>query len=118
MYKEKQRTVAIVNELITFLLNNKVSSMYINVKNNEKETRICLYCSISDMKILEQLQMKIMSNRCEEIEELYWELLGDSSGREELYLLGKMIDESKIHNIDANRVKIILVRSKTQVEKN
>ncbi|WP_425446611.1 hypothetical protein [Dethiothermospora halolimnae] len=112
MDKEKQRIIGMINELITFLLNNKTSSIHINVKENDRETKISICCNINDAKVLKDLKNKIMSDRSEEVEELYWELLGDTNENDDLYILGSMIDKSNIKYTETNMMKIILIRKK------
>ncbi|EOD01862.1 hypothetical protein [Caldisalinibacter kiritimatiensis] len=112
MYKEKERIIAIVNELIAFLLNNNASSIYITIKESDNENKIIVCCNVLDIRILDEVKDKIISKRNREIEELYWELLGETSSKNELYLLGNMIDESSLDTLDSNMVKITLIRKK------
>ncbi|MTI48476.1 hypothetical protein [Sporosalibacterium faouarense] len=112
MQSEKQRIIAIVNELVTFLLHNKATSIQINLKESDEDSRIYVCSNIADSKVLSDLKNKIMANRSEEVESLYWKLLGDENTKDELYLIGKMVNDSNIDYSNSKLVMITLVRKK------
>lgn len=114
MPKEKQRMIAIINEVMNFLLNKEIESVYLNIEKDEEMTLINFYCPIEEVEILHELKEKIGLHRNKEIEELYWGLLGDSNTDDELYLLGNMIDKTGVDYVDSSIVKITLARRRVK----
>ena len=51
-----------------------------------------------------------------EVEEFYWELMGDDSHEDELFLVGSMVDKATVNKIDKD-LHIVMYRCLTKCKK-
>jgi hypothetical protein len=109
MNKEKRKINLIINELVSFLFKYKASEIHISIKESENNTKITVFGNIDvdKEKILEELNERLKTPRIPEIEDLYWELVGDIGHGDELYLLGTMVDNSDVSY--SNNLKGIII---------
>ncbi|SHI13346.1 hypothetical protein SAMN02745196_03103 [Clostridium collagenovorans DSM 3089] len=101
-----QRTMKLVNELMSFCYKYGSTNLEIKVNTTTEETTINLKAfgiSISD-KVLESSNELLSAPRCHEMEEYYWNLSGDNDLDTELTLVGMMIDDYSINYNKDERV--------------
>ncbi|WP_183108830.1 hypothetical protein [Thermohalobacter berrensis] len=115
MNKEKKRIASIINELIYFLLKNNATNINIEIKDKEKFTIVELTIKDKfyiDKKEIRELKEKLDIPRVEEIEEYYWQLAGNIEGKESLFLIGNMINDSNVYYNKSQEFKIVICRMK------
>lgn len=112
MNKEKRKINLIINELVTFFIKNNATQINIKINNLEAHTEIQVFgnCSQIKEKEIQQLKKKLSSPRLIENENLYWKLVGDIHSEDELYLLGTMVDKSRVDYDNAIGLKITINR--------
>lgn len=109
----RQRNARIAEELILFAYKYGAENINLNIKNKEKETLISIEATNVNLnpEILETINNLLNVPRCNEMEEYYWNLTGESDIDCELSILGTMCDNFKI-NLNKNNLKIELIRKK------
>jgi hypothetical protein len=112
MSAEREKILGIISELIKFLYDHKAKEM--TIKINETLEEIQVIVSEKTLKLsyneIEELRVKLNSPRIFEVEGLYWKLIGDPDGQEELKLVGTMVDSAKVINKQDGGLDIILHR--------
>lgn len=111
MTYEKQKHIKILDELTSFCYLRGASHIYLHIDHNNECTTCSLECSIPNFteKDMQNLKDALDTPRCHEMEEYYWELIGDIETESELSLIGMMIDYSSI-TLDDGILKIIIKR--------
>lgn len=101
------KAIKIVDELISFYFNIEITDIHIDVQYEEEEIKITLEgnCCYPPDEKLERLQELLNAPRQEELEDYYWELVGENDHYEELTLLGALVDSGNVEYQD-NRLKI------------
>ena len=93
-----EKNLKIINELMTFL--HKLGSNNINVTicTEEESTNILLSGEVPNLnkEKLETLVNALNTQRQHEIEEYYWNTLGDYETDNQLSIIGMMIDKSEV----------------------
>ncbi|PAB59506.1 hypothetical protein [Anaeromicrobium sediminis] len=113
MKHNNKRISKIVDELINYFFSIGGTDISINVQNLEKHHKIFFqsnYKNEQDEKI-NKLIKYLSYPKQEEIEEYYWELMGDCDVDTELSLIGMMIDEAEVNFVD-DKIQITLYRNK------
>lgn len=113
MSNDKMKAIKILDELIGFYFNIGITNLHIDIKYTEEEIQITLEgdCQQSPQEKLEKLQNLLNSPKHEEIEEYYWELVGENHNYEELMLLGSLVDSGNIKHIN-NKLMIMVCRKR------
>jgi len=93
---EKMKATKILEELIGYFFNHNIDhlQMELEYKNIEFMIKVQGICS-SKPYDLDHLDEMLNTPRQAELEEYYWGLLGGNSQRQELNLLGSLVDFSE-----------------------
>lgn len=111
MHNEIQKTARIVDEIVSLFLKKGSNDIDIKIKRKIDYTHIILTInnsSISDDAV-DRLDEFLNIQRQSEIEEYYWELMGETSNEDELFLIGSMVDSATVKKND-NTLYIELIR--------
>lgn len=113
MRHEMKKLSKMVDELTTFCLEHQADDVQIQIKNlPDREVIIVKAYRMKDIDAAVNALTGFLSYpREHEMEEYYWELTGEADHREELGLVGCMIDEARI-DYDSEKIYIELVRKK------
>lgn len=97
---DKAKVKKIIYELISFLIEKKIYDINISLIPDKSHVKIEISCPTcnTDNISFDELENIISVPRLTDIENLYWQLLGDTDENTQLFLLGSMID-----NIDINK---------------
>ncbi|HZK32947.1 MAG TPA: hypothetical protein VFC60_00475 [Tissierellaceae bacterium] len=111
MKYKREKLIKIMNELVNFCLHINMSELIINFKSDKDwgEVSVEGYCANPPMDRLENLEYILNSPRQPELEGYYWNLLGDGHGRQELEMVGTLVDSGSISYED-NILKISVKR--------
>ena len=103
-----------MNELVNFCLHINMRDLKIHLNYNEDMGEISVegYCANPPMERLEDLEYILNSPRQEELEEYYWNLVGDGHGNNELEMVGTLVDSGSISYEDGI-LKISICRDQT-----
>lgn len=92
------KAIKMVDELISFYFKIGITDIQIDLQYKEGEIEISLkgHCLHPPREELEMLTEVLNAPRQEELEEYYWELVGESDHYQELTLLGSLVDYAEI----------------------
>lgn len=114
MRKEKDKINAIILEVTNLLL--ELGGKDICIHEEEKEDKYIIKMSIShtdiNNDIIEKLNKTLNSDNVGEVEGYYWELLGKGRSRDNLYIIGSLIDKAEIRYLNDDELEIIMHREK------
>lgn len=98
MRYKREKLIKIMNELVNFCLYINMNDLKIGFTCDENEGKISVegYCENPPMERLEDLEYILNSPRQEELEEYYWNLVGDGHGHQELEMVGVLVDSGSI----------------------
>ena len=104
MRHEVKKICKIVDELTTLLLKEDTDEVDFKIKKTETETVIHIidYNTKYTEAEVDELRMCFNVQRQHEVEEYYWQLVGESDNDSELTVIGAMIDEADIELKDGN----------------
>ena len=110
---EIKRISRIIDELTTFFLKEDTDKIEIRVEKSENKTVISIvdHDTCFDETYIEKMADVLKRERQREVEEYYWQLVGEMDEDYELLLVGVMTDEVEIKKIKGN-LHIELVRYK------
>lgn len=110
MTHEHNKSSKVLCELVNFCFINKVNNLEIFLDYEDKGFTIKLKGKCNEKpKNLNKLNDMINSPRQKEYEEYYWGLLGVDDHKQELYLLGSLVDSGEIKYYN-NTIEIRLER--------
>lgn len=115
MKHEKMRIARIADEIINYLYSLGAKDISINIKEDKEKFKLKFksdYKDISQEKINDLVKICNTCSKANEMEEFYWELLGDTDSDSELSLMRMMIDEIEI-DIQDDYIEMILIRKKS-----
>ncbi len=114
MNREKSKMNAIINEITTFLLNQNAKNICLKINDTNEEIKVNIVCD--ELKLTEDIiddLRNILNVKKEiEVEETYWQLIGNNDDRNDLYLVGKMIDNAELYLENGDKFKMIISRKK------
>lgn len=114
MKHEKMRIAKITDEIINFLYSIGAKEITINLKELDDEYQMLYksdYENISKKKLDQMIHTCKRCKKRNEMEEFYWELLGEDDGTAELSLVRMMIDKITI-DIEDDHLEMKLIRKK------
>lgn len=113
MRHETKKICKIVDELTTLLLKADTDEVDFKIKKEKNQTiiRIVDYNTKYTDQDVQELMECLNVQRQHEIEEYYWQLVGESDNEPELTIIGAMIDKASICIKDGN-LHIELIRNK------
>lgn len=112
--KERNKILKIIHEVYKYFLENtNTHSVVSKVDFNNNETVIQFDVKLNENDEIENTLKKLNKmfsvQRYREVEELYWNLTGDSYTSDETNLVGMMVDEFKIERLK-DGIKLCLIR--------
>lgn len=112
MKHKREKLIKIMNELVNFCLRINMKDLKIQFSCHEDKGEIIVegYCDNPPMERLEDLEYILNSPRQEELEEYYWNLVGDGHGHQELEMVGTLVDSGSISYEDGI-LKISITRN-------
>jgi len=114
MKHEKKRITKIVDEIMTYLYSIGAKDIGIRVKEFEDRYVMTFNSDYKKMceKKLDALIKALKScSKQQEMEEYYWELLGDCDVDSELTLVGMMVNEAEL-DVEEDAIELKLTRYK------
>ena len=112
MSLELEKSMRIVNDLVSFCYYEGAEEFDIYLKHNRDEsTEMRVSCNISGVKPdrLEEIRQALGTSRQHEVEQSYWELSGEPEFSEELSLAGAMSDRAVV-NYENGKLSITVYR--------
>lgn len=98
MKNKFEKNLRIINELMNYIYKLGAKNININFNEEDTSTNFVIWGNITSLseEKLDELKLKLNTERIHEVEEYYWHLGGDSEVGEELSLIGMMIDKVDI----------------------
>ena len=98
MKYKREKLIKIMNELVNFCLYINMKDLKIGFSCHEDIGEISVegYCANPPLERLKDLEHILNSPRQEELEEYYWNLVGDGHGHQELEMVGTLVDSGSI----------------------
>lgn len=106
------KSIKLISELADFVFDAGAGEFVVNYKEEGQETKITIESNIKNLNpsYLETLE-GLNTERQSEVEEYYWELVGESNTSQELTLVGMMIDKAE-YSYENDLLKITVYRHK------
>lgn len=103
MRYKREKLIKIMNELVNFCLQINMEDLKINFSCREDWGDVSVegYCENPPMERLKDFEYILNSPRQEELEEYYWNLVGDGYGYMELEMVGTLVDSGNISYKDS-----------------
>ena len=106
-----EKNLKIINEMMTYLHKLGCNDIHVNICTEENSTVFLLWGETSN---LTEEKFHILVNalniqRQHEIEEYYWNLLGEYETDNQLSIIGMMVDKSEV-TLNNNILNIKLIR--------
>ena len=113
MRHEIKKICKIVDELTTLLLRDDTDEVDFKIKRSNTDTKIFITDYNTKYKVddVEDLMTCLNVQRQHEVEEYYWQLVGECDNDSELTVIGAMVDDAKIE-IKDNNLYIELIRKR------
>jgi len=113
MRHEIKKICKIVDELTTLLLRDDTDEVDFKIKKTDSETKIYItdYNTKYKSEDVEDLKSCLNVQRQHEVEEYYWQLVGECDNDSELTVIGAMIDDAVIE-IRGENLYLELTRKK------
>ena len=111
MQNEIKKLTKLIDEITSLLMRYGSNDIDVNIKRNEELSTITIIDHNSQYPEEEITSLNDVLNiqrQCE-VEEFYWELMGDDSHEDELFLVGSMVDKATVNKID-NDLYIVMYR--------
>ncbi|MFB0958392.1 MAG: hypothetical protein QMB61_05160 [Clostridiaceae bacterium] len=95
--KNQAKSIKILEELIRYFTFHQVNDLMIHFDSSKESLNISISGATDDPpNDMAQLEELLKAGRRPEFEEYYWGLLGSSSTRNELSLLGALVDDGTV----------------------
>ncbi|WDC84403.1 hypothetical protein PL321_00835 [Caloramator sp. mosi_1] len=111
--KERNKVLKIMDELNKYFIENTDTCHITSTLDFNKETKIRFRVHLNNKEEIERVKAKLEKifsvQRYREVEELYWNLTGDSYSSDETNLVGMMVDEFSIE-VEDNVLILYLIR--------
>ncbi len=109
MKHKKEKLIKIMNELVSFCVDINIKDLKIDFKCHEDRGEVTIegYGQGLDLDKIENLERIFNSPRQKELEEYYWNLVGE--GHSELEMVGTLVDSGSI-SYENNNLKISIYR--------
>ncbi|MDF2538512.1 MAG: hypothetical protein K0S76_1533 [Herbinix sp.] len=104
MQHESKKIAMIVNELLTMLLLKGAGKIEVKINRQKHNTEIVMkqqQCDYDEM-FIQNLRYNLNTQRQTEVEEYFWQLVGDDDNEDELPLVGTMVDEAVVELVDGD----------------
>ena len=110
MQNEVKKITRLVDEVTSLLMRSGSNDINVRIKRDSELSTITIIDEISSLNDVLNIQ-----RQCE-VEEFYWELMGDDSHEDELFLVGSMVDKATVNKIDKD-LHIVMYRCLTKCKK-
>lgn len=111
--KERNKVLKIMDELNKYFIENTDTCHITSTLDFSNETKIRFRVHLNNKEEIERVKAKLEKifsvQRYREVEELYWNLTGDSYSSDETNLVGMMVDEFSIE-VEDNVLILYLIR--------
>lgn len=113
MTYKREKLMKIMNELVNVCMRLNMREFKVDFSFQEGRANISVegYCPNAPLEKLQKLEDILNLPRQEELEELYWNLMGDFNGEEHLEMIGVMVDGGRVDYKD-DILKISIYRDK------
>lgn len=113
MSYKREKLMKIMNEIVNFCMKINMKDFTVDYSSHGTITKMSVegYCENPPIEKLKRLEQILNRPRQEELEELYWSLMGDPHEKDDLEMIGVMVDRGKVEWED-NIVKISIYREK------
>lgn len=100
---KREKQIKIMNELVNFCFTIHMKDLTINFSYHDDKGEISVegYCIDPPIERLQDLEYILNSPRQEELEEYYWNLVGDGNEHQELEMIGTLVDRGSINYKDS-----------------
>ena len=118
MQNEVKKITKLVDEVTSLLMKSGSNDINVHIKRDVDLTTITIIdhnTSYPDDEIA-SLDDVLNIQRQSEVEEFYWELMGDDSHEDELFLVGSMVDNATVNKI-GNDLHIVMYRCSTKCKR-
>ena len=107
-----EKNLRIMNELVAFFLNLGCTNIHIDLSINDNTSHFLLTGNISNLKDknFNILKDSLCVPRQHEIEEYYWNLIGENETGSQISLVGMMIDKCNI-SFEKNILRLEIYRN-------
>ncbi len=111
MRDEIRKINKLVDEMTSLLMKRCSSEIDVKIKRENPNVVITIidYNTTYSSFEIEELRSVLNIQRQCEVEEFYWELMGDDNKGDELFLVGSMIDFASVEKVD-NNLEIVMHR--------
>lgn len=118
MQNEVKKITKLVDEVTSLLMRSGSNDINVHIKRNSDLSTITIIDYNSTYPDNEIISLNDVLNiqRQYEVEEFYWELMGDDSHEDELFLVGSMVDKATVNKIDKD-LHIVMYRYLTKYKK-
>ncbi len=115
MSYSRDKQLKIMNEVVNFCFKIGMNDLNINFSCIDNIVKIVIEgeCSNPPKDKLDKLDRILNTPRKEELEELYWSLVGDPQQEAEFEMIGVMVDHGEVEQ-DGNHVKISIYRDENR----
>ena len=118
MQNEVKKITKLVDEVTSLLMRSGSNDISVYIKRNSELSTITIidYNSTYPDDEIASLYDVLNIQRQYEVEEFYWELMGDDSHEDELFLVGSMVDKATVNKI-GNDLHIVMYRCSTKCKR-
>ena len=105
MQNEVKKITRLVDEVTSLLMRSGSNDINVRIKRDSELSTITIidYNSAYPDDEISSLNDVLNIQRQCEVEEFYWELMGDDSHEDELFLAGSLVDKATVNKIDKDR---------------
>ncbi|MCL2366086.1 MAG: hypothetical protein FWC75_03455 [Oscillospiraceae bacterium] len=106
-----EKIMAITSELLSYCHSNGAKEFHLDISESDDAIVLTMRACLEHMpdKEMERLHTALSAPRQREIEQDYWELIGESETHSEMTLVGMLCDETAVQYRD-NELSITLKR--------
>ena len=116
MQNEVKKITRLVDEVTSLLMRSGSNDINVRIKRDSELSTITIIDYNSAYPNDEISSLNDILNIQRQVEEFYWELMGDDSHEDELFLVGSMVDKATVNKID-NDLHIVMYRYLTKFKK-
>lgn len=117
MRHETKKLTLVINELLTHLLLNGAKDIDIKIHHDKSCSKVVFTqqpCHFSET-FIKKLEHNLNTQRQNEVEGYYWQLIGEDDLCDELHLVGAMIDHATV-SVENEVLRIEIIRNGCRVD--
>ncbi len=110
MREDRLKLIKIMSELTNYFFKFDANNISIQIHQNEDNSEITISGVLKgyDLEELEFIKERLNKPRRKELEEYYWNLIGNGDTSQRLNLVSNLVDKSEIeYNEDSLKIKLI-----------